>query len=125
MSDTRNTFQRIKIVEYLKSTKTHPTAEMVYKEVVKDLPTISLATVYRNLNLLAAHGEVLKFEVNGEYRFDGLSYDHAHLVCLNCGKVMDLEQKDIVDYAMKKIDAKNFIPKHVNVIFHGVCKECK
>ncbi len=121
----RNTFQRIKIMEFLKHTRTHPTAEMVYRGVVKDLPTISLATVYRNLNLLAVHGEVLKFEINGEYRFDGVTGPHQHLICMDCGKIMDVDQKEISDFAMKKIKTNDFDPKYVNIIFHGLCRGCE
>ena len=64
---TRNTIQRIKIMKYLKSVKTHPTAEMVYNAVVKEIPSITLATVYRNLHNLANKGKILMFEFNKEY----------------------------------------------------------
>ena len=121
---TRITHQRIKIVEYLKQVRTHPTAEMVYQGVVKDLPTISLATVYRNLNVLAEQGKVLKLEINGEYHFDGITESHQHMICINCGTVIDLDQKEISDYAMKKIKSKDFEAKYVSVIFHGICKHC-
>lgn len=124
MKDTRLTHQRIRIIEYLKNVKTHPTAEMVHGGVSKDLPTISLATVYRNLHLLADQGKVLKFEINGEYHFDGITESHQHLVCLNCGKIVDLDQKEISEYAMKKIKAKDFEPKQVSIIFHGICRGC-
>jgi Fur family transcriptional regulator, peroxide stress response regulator len=121
---TRVTHQRIKIIEYLKKTRTHPTAEMVYKGVAKDLPTISLATVYRNLNMLAGEGKVLKLEINGEYHFDGITESHQHLICMNCGTVIDLEQEEISNYAMKKIKSDKFQAKYVSVIFHGMCKHC-
>ena len=87
----RNTNQRLKILEYLKCVKTHPTAEQVYNDLRKDMPAISLATVYRNLHLLAEQKEVLRLEINNEYHFDGDSCRHQHCVCKKCGKIIDRE----------------------------------
>lgn len=120
----RNTSQRIKIVEYLKEVKTHPTAEVVYLEIKKELPAITLATVYRNLNLLADKGEVLRLEINKEYHFDGDISNHQHCVCVNCGKIIDVFQKEVSEYVLDKIKTKNFTPNSVTVIINGLCKEC-
>jgi Fur family peroxide stress response transcriptional regulator len=125
MKNTRMTNQRLKIMEYLKSVKTHPTAEMVYNKVVKELPKITLATVYRNLNLLADQGEILRLEINNEYRYDADLSFHQHCVCKKCGKIIDLFQKEISRYALNKIRTNNFKPTSVNVIFYGICKKCK
>lgn len=119
----RKTYQRIRIAEYLKSVKTHPTAEIVYKKVSKEIPSITLATVYRNLNLLSEKGEILRFDVDKEYRYDAETNSHQHFICEDCGKVIDVFQKEISDYALKKI--KNGLsPRSVSVIFHGRCNEC-
>jgi Fe2+ or Zn2+ uptake regulation protein len=123
--ETRMTNQKLKIMEHLQKVRTHPTAEMVYHIVSKDLPAISLATVYRNLNLLAEQGKILRLEINGEYHYDGFCDSHQHLVCTNCGKIMDLGQKEISNYAMKKIKSSDFELKSVRIIFYGVCKNCK
>ena len=122
--ERRLTNQRFKILEHLRSVKTHPSAEMVYEAVRKDLPTISLATVYRNLNLLSQEGKILKLEINNEFRFDGDISNHQHCVCQGCRKIVDLFQDDISDYAMNRFKFKDFTPEHVNVIFTGVCKDC-
>ncbi|MFC1741123.1 Fur family transcriptional regulator [Nanoarchaeota archaeon] len=121
----RMTSQRIKILEFLKSVKTHPSAEMVYNTVKKDLPAISLGTVYRNLNLLAEEGQILKLEINGEYRFDGDVCGHQHCVCESCGKIMDVMQTEISDHAMKRIRSRYFEPNCVTIIFRGLCKSCR
>ena len=110
MSSTRLTNQRIKILEYLRSVKTHPNAEQVYKAVKKHLPAISLATVYRNLNLLAAQGKISRFEINNEYHFDAEVCNHCHCICTRCGKIIDVEKNDIPRYAMDNIDIKGFKP---------------
>lgn len=125
MKKTRMTSQRMKILRYLRSVKTHPTAEEVYKNVKKDLPAITLATVYRNLNLLADQGEILKIEIGGHFRFDGDKCCHQHFVCQKCGNIFDIFNQKISDYAMKNIRSKDFEPECVTIIFKGLCKKCK
>ncbi|MBN2101285.1 MAG: transcriptional repressor [Candidatus Aenigmarchaeota archaeon] len=125
MGKNRMTSQRLKILEYLRSVKTHPTAEMVYKAVSRDLPAITLATVYRNLNLLAEQGQILRFEIGKEYRFDGDTCCHQHFVCTKCGKLIDIFNKKLSEQAMKSVDSEEFFPKSVRIIFYGTCKKCK
>lgn len=121
----RQTRQRALVLEYLKSVKIHPTAETVYLHVVKQIPKITLATVYRNLNLLAEEGEILRLEINKEYRYDAdISY-HQHGVCQHCKKVFDFFQKNITMYALRKLDSKEFQPTAVEVIYKGCCKDCQ
>ncbi|MFC1754209.1 Fur family transcriptional regulator [Thermoproteota archaeon] len=120
----RMTPQRMKVLEFLRKVKTHPTAEMVYDGVVKDMPTITLATVYRNLNLLAEQGDVLKLEINNEFRFDGDTCYHQHCVCKICGKIHDVFQENLSSYALRNIRAKGFRPDCVSIIFYGACKGC-
>jgi Fe2+ or Zn2+ uptake regulation protein len=115
----------MKILNYLYSVKTHPSAETVYNAVKKGLPTISLATVYRNLNLLADEGKILKLEINGEFRFDGDICGHQHCVCNRCGKVLDIMQSEISQYAMKKVKSRYFEPMCVNILFTGLCRSCR
>ena len=125
MKKTRMTSQRVKILEYLKGVKTHPTAEDVYRNVKKALPAITLATVYRNLNLLAEQGKILKFKIHNEYHFDADISCHQHCVCKKCGSICDVFQKEISEYALKKAKLGGFKPDCVNVIFKGLCKKCK
>ena len=123
--ETRMTNQRMKILEYLKGVTSHPTAEQVYNEVVKDLPAITLATVYRNLNFLAENGEVLRLEINKEYHFDADISKHQHCVCKSCWKVSDVFQPEISEMALKNVNCQGFNPVGVNVIFYGTCDKCK
>ena len=124
MKKRRMTSQRLKILMYLRSVRTHPSAEMVHKAVSRDLPTITLATVYRNLNILADEGEILKITVDNESRFDGFSHHHQHCICRDCGNITDMERKDIKEFALGNIDRKIFEPDSVKIIFHGICKKC-
>ncbi|MEM0360127.1 MAG: transcriptional repressor [Candidatus Diapherotrites archaeon] len=124
MAQSRNTVQKHKIKEFLYSTKNHPTAETVFKAVKKDIPTITLATVYRNLHKMADNGEILRFEINGEYHFDADKNIHRHAVCSKCGKIMDLPCTETCKQLIEKFDSKNFTPETVKIIFEGKCKNC-
>ena len=124
MKKTRMTNQKIKILQHLKSVRTHPTAEMVYAAVKKDLPAISLATVYRNLHQLSREGKVLKLEINGEFRFDGDVCNHQHFVCTECGRIIDIFHEEISEYALKKVKTLKFHPSCVHIIYRGICDKC-
>lgn len=124
MEVQRNTHQCSTILSHLRSVKTHPTAEMVYQKVKEDIPAITLATVYRNLNKLADNGQILRIEINKEFHFDADLKPHQHCVCEKCGKIMDDCNAKISEDAVKHFDMKGFIPKRVNVIFEGICKDC-
>jgi Fur family ferric uptake transcriptional regulator len=119
------TSQKLKIMQHLMSVRTHPTADEVYTAVKKDLPAISLATVYRNLNQLAEQGVILKLDVNGEFRFDGDVCNHQHCVCRKCGRISDVFQKDISDYALSRLKVRGFRPECVGVMFKGLCNSCR
>src|SRR3954453_20904308 len=86
------TDQRQAIFRVLHESPVHPTAEAVHAEVVRDLPRVSLRTVYQTLNDLAAMGELRQLELGtGSARFDPNLARHHHLVCDGCGQVLDLE----------------------------------
>jgi Fe2+ or Zn2+ uptake regulation protein len=125
MKKTRMTNQRRKILEYLHGIKTHPTAEMVYSALRKELPSMTLATVYRNLNHLAEEGKIIKFDVKCVSHFDGDMSFHQHCICCECGKVKDVFEKDITSNTLKKIKLHDFEPQSLNIIIYGKCKKCK
>ncbi len=117
--------QREAIKEYLMNTNEHPTADTVYMSIRGVYPNISLGTVYRNLNLLAEQGEILKINCqDGCDRFDGNAKLHYHFLCKKCGKVMDIEM-DPIDH-INTIAGANFTGKvsgHVT-FFYGYCPDC-
>lgn len=125
MIKTRMTVQKLKILEYLKSVKTHPTAEQVYNIVKKEIPTLTLATVYRNLNQLADSHQILRIKFNNEYHFDADMCFHQHCVCDKCGSISDAFLKKITKNSLVDLDADGFAPKSIMITFHGLCKECK
>ena len=118
--------QREAIKHYLISTKSHPTADIVYLHVKEEFPNISLGTVYRNLNLLADLGEATKITTpDGADRFDAETKPHYHFCCKKCGSVLDMNIPDLDElnaYASKDFDGE--IEGHT-ILFHGICKNCK
>jgi len=118
--------QRESIKEYLLYTKEHPTADTVYMHMRKTYSNISLGTVYRNLNLLAEQGEILKLNCqDGCDRFDGNPKTHNHFLCTECGRVLDLEMESI-DH-INVIAGAGFAGKILGhtTFFYGLCPLCK
>lgn len=123
---TRMTRQRMLILEELRGMCTHPTAEELYSRVRARMPHISLSTVYRNLELLAAANEVLRLDSAGTIRrFDGNTMPHRHIQCMRCGKVADLPSDcgPVPDHEAVHMDG--FTVTGVRVEFEGVCDECR
>lgn len=117
--------QREQIKDYLKSTVAHPTAEVVYENVRKVNPKISLGTVYRNLSLLTQMGEIQKISCgDGIERFDYNSAPHSHFFCKECHALIDLDLPYMsdLDLLASKIYGGN-IAGHVTQ-FHGTCEAC-
>lgn len=117
--------QRDAIMNYLRSTKEHPTADTVYMNVREVIPNISLGTVYRNLNLLAACGDILKLTCdNKSERFDADIQPHYHVMCTECGEVVDLMMEPLEHVnvlAGAAFDGR--IDEHV-IYFKGICQKC-
>jgi Fur family ferric uptake transcriptional regulator/Fur family peroxide stress response transcriptional regulator len=122
----RTTKQKKIILDILKKTKTHPTADWVYQEARKILPEISLGTVYRNLNLLKELGEIQELNYgSGHSRYDGNPINHYHFVCDNCNKVIDLEIPLIkhLDKQLRKDYGLQIF--HHRLEFYGLCESCQ
>lgn len=124
MSQTRMTKQRMVILDELRKVKSHPTADELYTMVRTRLPRISLGTVYRNLDLLADAGEILKLEAAGtQKRFDGNTMHHQHVRCVHCGAIGDVHTTinlpNIVD-----VVAEGFQIHGARIEFDGICAQC-
>ena len=125
------------ILDILRKTPKHLSAEDVYMDVGKSYPAVGLATIYRNLQMLVQIGLVLKFDFgDGKARYelsqnpDGIH--HHHLICKNCNKVINYYQsidedneKKFLKRREKKLSKKyNFkIEKHL-IDFFGLCRNC-
>lgn len=123
---TRHSKQRDALIEILRSTDCHPTADWLYMEMKKAFPKVSLATVYRNLRQLAEAGEVLELSTgSGSEHYDGDTRCHYHFVCRHCGDVSDIHIEPIANLEEKySEDTGNEIDGY-SLLFYGVCRNCK
>ena len=96
MEQTKHFKKREAILNCLRSTKTHPSAEWVYTQLKPQIPNLSLGTVYRNLALFKETGEAISIgTVKGIERFDGNTAPHVHYICTACGAVIYLPYIDV------------------------------
>lgn len=122
----RRSKQKEAILRVLKSTTSHPTADWVYERVRREIPNISLGTVYRNLRLLTQEGEVQELDLTGGVsRFDANTSNHYHFRCERCGRVFDLEEA--VDETMdaRVAEKTGFKVTHHCLEFRGLCNDCQ
>ena len=118
--------QREAVYHAVADASLHPTADMVYEIVKKSNPQISLGTVYRNLNQLAENGQLLKISMpTGSDRFDGRLDEHYHMICVVCGRVLDIEGA-----ALCRLDGdikaqSGFVVTRHHMVLEGVCGDCE
>lgn len=121
----RFTEQRGAVHRFLSGTDTHPTAEDVFHGVREDLPAISLATVYKNLETLVGCGMAIKLTwSDGSSRYDGRTDPHHHARCNRCGVVMDVPGNAPPEIVA---DAETFPGFHVTgyrLELTGFCASC-
>jgi Fe2+ or Zn2+ uptake regulation protein len=125
MDGKRNTIQRQLILDALKELDIHATAEQVFDYVVRKYPSISKATVYRNLGSMSESGEVINIgSFYGSAHFDHNCHDHYHFVCETCKRVFDVKGgfHDIFDRIK---DLNGFDITGCSVSFRGLCRDCK
>ena len=123
--------QRALILDIVKKNRVHPTAEWVFKEAKKQMLTIGIATVYRNLHALVEQGEIERIAVPGDMdRFDGYMEEHFHMKCIKCGSLVDLEPKNSQSVnKLKEMINTTFDVSGENAylcqtLLMGVCNDC-
>lgn len=124
----RKTRQREVILEVLRGTTSHPTADWVYQEVRKEMPNVSLGTIYRNLKTLSENGEIQELAFGSTHsRFDFRAHRHYHFVCEECGVVEDIEAGAIGDFTPfedKVAKAGDYEVTSHRLEFYGRCPAC-
>lgn len=121
----RSTRQRRLVFEAVVGTKCHPTAEWVYEAVRREMPRVSLGTVYRNLQVLTEEGKIRSFERGGRIRYDGDLELHDHFSCDACGLLLDIPRTDEVMPAERRLRAQGFAIAGRSLEFHGLCRKCR
>jgi Fur family transcriptional regulator, peroxide stress response regulator len=124
----RLTGPRRVVLDVVRSTESHPTAEWVHRMVRRRLSRVSLGTVYRNLRLLVAEGLVK--ELAGPHaRFDGNVSDHHHFTCLGCGRITDVDGPTTEPQSRAlcgRVAAEGgFSVTHHRIEFYGRCPACQ
>jgi len=133
---SRWTLARDAILKLLSRTSKHMSAKEIYKTLLKAYPGIGLSTVYRTLDFLSQMDFVNKLDIgDGQSRYEFRSGErdehHHHLICTNCGKIIDYSdfldvELDLVRRMEKNLAKKyDFIIQNHNIDFYGLCKNCQ
>ena len=119
--------KRNAILECLRNTDLHPSAETLHQMLQKEHPDISLATVYRNLARFKNEGIITSIgSVNGIERFDAITAPHVHFICSCCSRVMDLPQMEVPASLCSRIsDETGACVETCQLVFTGICRECR
>jgi Fur family ferric uptake transcriptional regulator/Fur family peroxide stress response transcriptional regulator len=118
----RNTQQRQIILNIIKSTDIHPTADWIYKKAREYIPNISLGTVYRNIKVLKEEGLIKELTDGKLARFDGRVDRHFHFKCVSCGNIYDIEAEDIK--VAENLRDKGYLILEYEISMKGICKNC-
>jgi Fur family peroxide stress response transcriptional regulator len=115
-------YQRLKILEHLMNSESHPTVDMIYRTLSEEIPTLSKTTIYNTLDLFIKKGLIngLTIEEN-EVRYDANTAPHAHFKCTMCGKVFDIP----VDFPLQvETTVCEHVVKEKHFYLKGICKNC-
>jgi Fe2+ or Zn2+ uptake regulation protein/predicted transcriptional regulator len=122
----RMTHQREIILSELNRSKTHPTADELYERIKKKLPRISLATVYRNLEILSEAGLIKKLEISGrQKRFDWDPGEHDHVFCTQCQRVDNISPPGDTAPHLEPTQEKGYRITGRRIEFFGLCPKCQ
>jgi len=118
--------QRLAILRFLDGNTSHPTADDIYRQIKKNCPTVSFATVYNTLQALRDRGEVAEITIDFQKKhYDPDMRPHHHIICMECNKIADVFQ-DYSEALRLPYHIKGefqAMANHVN--FYGICKECQ
>ena len=121
----RATRQRAAILRALQAVKSHPSAQAVHDLVRKELPGVSLATIYRNLGVLRDEGLALELRLEDKRsHYDGNADEHYHAVCTVCGQISDIDAPPLQDLHGWAGQVSAYSVDRVVLEIHGVCPSC-
>ena len=125
IQDLGLTRQREVVLKVIREAREHLTANEVFTEAKRQLPTISFATVYNSLRYLKEAGHIAEIKFgDGASRFDRMTSRHDHAICTVCGKLVDIEM-DVPDEIVKRAAKySRFKPESIEFTLRGRCPEC-
>jgi len=118
--------QRELILQTVRQSEEHLSAEQVYERLKPEHNTLSLGTVYRNLNLLAEQGTLCRIPIpGGSDLFDRKNDGHQHMICRGCGRVQDwhIPQVEALDQYLSELTG--FAIDRHDFLAWGLCKDCQ
>ena len=122
----RQSRQRERILQLLKETDTHPSADWLYERLKKEFPKLSLGTVYRNITILIEQGLVQKIHFGSTFdRFEANPEPHYHIICESCGKIEDFQVSIYEDINKQAGTCSDFSINRHMIEFYGLCPKCK
>ncbi len=123
MATHKHSKKRDAILECVRSTATHPTAEWVYAQLKPQIPDLSLGTVYRNLSMFKQEGLIGTMGVvDGMERFERNTAPHCHFICHNCSAVIDVEGVDPPVHLGQQVNCGSV--QDCILTFTGLCRQC-
>ena len=124
MEATKHFRKRDAILNCLRSTDVHPSAEWIHEQLKAEHSDISLATVYRNLARFKERGDIVSLgTVNGIERFDGNTNPHVHFICTNCSGVLDLHGVAVPQELSETVSGTGQVTS-CQLTFTGTCNQC-
>jgi Fur family transcriptional regulator, peroxide stress response regulator len=124
-SGVRITPQRHAILEYLINSLSHPTADDIYKSLEGKFPNMSVATVYNNLRVFREVGLVKELTYgDASSRFDFTTSEHYHIICENCGKIVDFHYPGLDEVEHLASHVTGFKVGHHRMEIYGTCPDC-
>lgn len=125
-SGVRITPQRHAVLEYLLTSMTHPTADEIYRALESKFPNMSVATVYNNLRVLRRIGLVRELTYGDDSsRFDCNTTEHYHIICNDCGKIVDFDYSGLHELEAMAEEETGFKISHHRLELYGECEDCK
>ena len=125
MDTKRNTIQRQLVFSAVKELNIHATAEQIYEYVARNHPSISKATVYRNLGQMVESGELLNIGIiYGAAHYDHNCHKHYHFICEDCRRIFDIEG-DFSDILDRMNGINGFDIKNYHLSLNGLCQDCR
>jgi Fur family peroxide stress response transcriptional regulator len=120
------TAQRIAICRFVLNSREHPNAQKIYVEVKKIHPTVSLATVYKTLQILTEQGLIQELNLSeSKARFDSYVSPHINLVCLQCGNIQDFDDNVAREMVERVTGKAEFTRTGQRIDIYGICKTCR
>lgn len=116
----RNTKQKDLILKIINNSCTHPNTNEIYETARKEIPNISLGTVYRILNNLVEKGKIRSIKTMDDiHHYDNVNHKHDHFICIKCGLIEDVEK---INKDLEIINNNQVLD--CDITYKGICKKC-